>query len=110
MICSPIKVPCVTYIKLRNIFSDKLLPKILLLKEHLPYLKTIVVFNYDKTSIDLDSFQDDFMIVSFDDIESRGSEAKKNNTKVFKTPSSNDPAVIMYTSGSTGTPKAQFGI
>ena len=73
-------------------------------------MKTIVIFNFGKKSVDSKSFQDDFKIVYFDDIESRGSEAKKNNTKVFKTPSSNDPVVIMYTSGSTGEPKAQFGI
>ena len=89
-------------------FSDKLLPNILKLKDRLPNLKTIIIFGADNLRTSQKSLYQDLKIISFQEIESKGSGTKKDIAEILTPPLPSDPAVIMYTSGSTGEPKAQF--
>ena len=82
--------------------NQLLLPKVLSLKEKLPYLKTVIVF-VDKTANKVIYLrQNNLTIVPFPHVESRGNKVTSN---LIKAPTSDSEAVIMYTSGSTGKPK-----
>jgi long-chain acyl-CoA synthetase len=79
-----------------------LLPTITALKDRLPQVKTVVVFESktdEKKVVYLK--QDEVTFVPFRLVEAKGFESKVS----LKTVDPDDIAVIMYTSGSTGEPK-----
>lgn len=84
--------------------SDEQLDKYLEMKDELPNIKKVIVFDMEG----LHDFQDD-MVMSFDDLRRAGNNYDKANPSLFdKRVDSRGPhdlAILVYTSGTTGAPK-----
>jgi len=93
------------------ITSHELLPKFRsILAQKKDNVKTIVYMENPIKRTDVTGFRDDVRLISFWDVISLGKKTQCNNnldevTAEPVAPSSDTPAIIMYTSGSTGTPK-----
>jgi len=93
------------------ITSHELLPKFRsILAQRKDNVKTIVYMENPIKRTDVTGFRDDVRLISFWDVISLGKKTQCNNnldevTAEPVAPSSDTPAIIMYTSGSTGTPK-----
>lgn len=93
------------------ITSHELLPKFRsILAQKKDNVKTIVYMENPIKRTDVTGFRDDVRLISFWDVISLGKKTQCNNnldevTAEPVSPSSDTPAIIMYTSGSTGTPK-----
>jgi long-chain acyl-CoA synthetase len=84
--------------------NEEQLDKILEVRDALPDLKTIIVFDMEG----LHEFQDD-MVMSFDDLLALGKEQVKAMPSLWErkveATASDDIAILVYTSGTTGPPK-----
>ncbi|XP_026448020.1 long chain acyl-CoA synthetase 8-like isoform X2 [Papaver somniferum] len=81
------------------ICDPKQLKKLAAISSSLEFIKHIIYFEDDDTTVD--SSFDNFTLTSFSEVEKLG----KENPAHPRLPSKTDTAVIMYTSGSTGLPK-----
>lgn len=84
--------------------NDEQLDKYLEMKEELPHIKKVFVFDMDG----LHDFQDD-KVMSFDDLRMAGNNHDKANPSLFDeridSRGPHDLAILVYTSGTTGAPK-----
>ena len=93
------------------ITSHKLLPKFRsILAQKKDNVRTIVFMENHIKRTDVTGFRNDVRLISFWDVISLGKKTQCDNnldevTAEPVAPSSDTPAIIMYTSGSTSTPK-----
>ena len=93
------------------ITSHKILPKFRsILAQKKDNVRTIVFMENPIKRTDVTGFRNDVRLISFWDVISLGKKTQCDNnldevTAEPVAPSSDTPAIIMYTSGSTGTPK-----
>jgi len=81
--------------------SHELLPKFRTMLEHCPSIKTLVVMEDQLFAADTSGFKDGVRIIPFKTVEGLGERSNFEETP----PTSESPAIVMYTSGSTGQPK-----
>jgi long-chain acyl-CoA synthetase len=97
--------------------NDKLLAKVLGVREQLPYLKKIVVFNLPESTsaaqvavkLGLEQTVSNDLMLSIEELCASGRDyAKQNPQLIEQRISATDPSdtvTVIYTSGTTGTPK-----
>merc|ERR1711892_1610556 len=81
--------------------SHELLPKFRHMLDHCPSIKTLVVMEDQLFASDTTGFKEGVTIIPFKSVVGLGEGSKVGENP----PSSESPAIIMYTSGSTGQPK-----
>jgi len=81
--------------------SHELLPKFQNMLAHCPNIKTIIVMEDQIFPTDTTGYKSDVEILTFQAVVDLGAESGVESVP----PTSDTPAIIMYTSGSTGVPK-----
>jgi len=81
--------------------SHELLPKFKKMLAHCPKIKTIIVMEDQIFPLDTNGYKDGVQIIPFRSVVNCGDKS----TVASVPPTSESPAIVMYTSGSTGVPK-----
>jgi len=81
--------------------SHELLPKFKKMLEHCPHIQTVIVMEDQIFPLDITGYKSGVKVIPFRSVVNMG---EKSSVDVVP-PTSETPAIIMYTSGSTGVPK-----
>merc|ERR1719238_323377 len=81
--------------------SHELLPKFRKMLEHCPHIQTVIVMEDQIFPMDTNGFKPGVKVIPFRSVVHMGEKSSVSAVP----PTSETPAIIMYTSGSTGVPK-----